>query len=45
MARDQEPMTDDDLEAARDGIAEAFEEARGDADSTLDEEPVPDGGE
>lgn len=41
MARDQEPMTEDEYEEAREGIHRAFDEARED----IAEEPVPDGGE
>lgn len=43
MARDQEPMTDDELEAAREEIAETFDEVR--EDLAADTEPVPDGGD
>lgn len=45
MARDAEPMTDEELEAAREGVADAFEEVREDLSPALDKEPVPDGGE
>lgn len=45
MARDTEPMTEEELEAAREGIRQAFAEARADVGIDLDEEPVPDGGE
>lgn len=45
MARDQEPMTDDELDEAEAEIADAFEEARAAIESAGDEEPVPDGGE
>lgn len=45
MARDQEPMTDDELDEARSEISEAFDEVRDDVSPDLDKEPVPDGGE
>lgn len=44
MAQDQEPMTEEDLARAEEGIAEAFDEAREYlADET--DEAVPDGGD
>jgi len=41
MARDQEPMTEQERKEAREGIRKAFEEARED----MADEPRPDGGE
>lgn len=44
MARNQEPMNDDDLERAKDEIRDAFEEVRADAEEG-GEEAVADGGD
>jgi hypothetical protein len=43
MARNQEPMNDDDLERAKEEISDAFNEVRADAEGG-DEEAVDDEG-